>query len=101
MQQGQAESSQIIGVNPYGVGYQALSISCLIRLGMPRELSLGLLVVVVGRSLRRLRLDKILIDSGVKSRNEARADRGAFTSLKSLKEADLAQDSLQLLALGS
>ena len=88
MHEGQAESSEVIGTSPDAVWLAGvvnqLSYSFA---GMPRELEFRFIGGGRKDELSRAQADQILINTGVKSRNEARADRGL--SLLAAEEADL------------
>jgi hypothetical protein len=88
MHEGQAESSEIIGTSPDAIWLAGivnqLSYSFA---GMPRELEFKFIGGGRKDALTQAQADDILIKAGVKSRNEARSDRGL--SLLAAEEADL------------
>ena len=88
LHEGQAASSEQIGTGPDAVWLAGminqLSYSFA---GMPRELEFKFIGGSSRDALAEAQADQILINSGVKSRNEARADRGM--SLLEAEEADM------------
>ena len=88
MHEGQAESSDVIGTSPDAVWLAGvvnqLSYSFA---GMPRELEFRFIGGGRKDVLAQAQADEILINAGVKSRNEARSERGL--SLLSAEEADM------------